>query len=95
MKNIEMLIENICNAEYEYKDHDGKRGSGTIVSWYSSHKTEERAAIAKVVYEWASEQMSDMEQSREIARLEAKCYAYEKIIANSNFAPMLAEEVDK
>lgn len=94
MKNIEMLIENICNAEYEYKDYNGKREKGIVVSRYSSYLTEERAAIARAVYEWACEQMDDMEQSREIAMLEAKCYAYEKIIANSNFAPMLVKEVD-
>ena len=30
----------------------------------------------------------------QFGELKAKCYAYEKIIANSNFAPMLIKEKD-
>ena len=33
----------------------------------------------------------DLEHRLEIAELEAKVYTYEKIIANSNFAPILKE----
>lgn len=95
MKNIETLIENICNAEYEYKDDNGKREKEKILSRYSHYLTEKRAAISKTVYEWASEQLNDMEQSKKIAMLEAKCYAYEKIIENSNFAPVLVKEVEE
>ena len=35
-----------------------------------------------------------IECKRKIAELEAKVYAYEKIIANSNFAPILPKRVD-
>ena len=33
-----------------------------------------------------------IECKRKIAELEAKVYAYEKIIANSNFAPIISKE---
>ena len=33
-----------------------------------------------------------IEYKRKIAELEAKVYAYEKIIANSNFAPIISNE---
>ena len=32
------------------------------------------------------------EYKRKIAELESKVYAYEKIIANSNFAPIISKE---
>ena len=35
-----------------------------------------------------------IEYKRKIAELEAKVYSYEKIIANSNFAPILPKWVD-
>jgi len=81
MKDLDKLIDNICNANYTYKN-----GTSTIVNKYSSTANEERAAIAKVVYDWASTQLDD---SKRIAELEAKCYAYEQIISNSSFAPVL------
>lgn len=36
-----------------------------------------------------------IECKRKIAELEAKVYAYEKIIANSNFAPIMRENSEK
>ena len=36
-----------------------------------------------------------IEYKRKIAELEAKVYAYEKIIANSNFAPIMRENSEK
>lgn len=46
---------------------------------------------------WYKEQNTSneiIEYKRKIAGLEAKVYAYEKIIANSNFAPILPKWVD-
>lgn len=43
---------------------------------------------------WYKEQNTSneiIEYKRKIAGLEAKVYAYEKIIANSNFAPIIRE----
>ena len=36
-----------------------------------------------------------IECKRKIAELEAKVYAYEKIIANSNFAPIMRKNSDE
>lgn len=45
--------------------------------------------LNKIIYEWAAEQTTEVDLTRKVATLEAKVYAYEKIIANSNFAPIL------
>lgn len=89
MYNAEELIDMICDAEYRYKAYDGKYSTNTIVSKYSSSCAEERAAVAGAVYTWLGNQKLDIERDKSIAELEAKVYAYEKIIANSNFAPMI------
>lgn len=91
MYNAEELIDAICNAEYQYKGYDGKLDTNKVVSRYSSDATAERAAIAGAVYTWLGNQQSDIEKDKSIGELEAKCFTYEKIIANSNFAPMLEE----
>lgn len=99
MYNAEELIDLICNAEYKYKAYDGEYVTNTIVSKYSGSNTEERAAITKAVYTWLGNQKLDIERDKSIAELEAKVYTYEKIIANSNFAPMIindkAEYIDR
>lgn len=83
--DIEKLIEKIERAKYPRKYIDG---SGT----YQSHAvdTDEgaRAAVRKVIYEWAAEEVTDVDAGKRIAELEAKCYTYEKVIANSNFSPI-------
>lgn len=45
----------------------------------------------KIIKEWVKNNIVDVE----ISRLQAKCYAYEKIIANSNFKPILIEKVEE
>lgn len=91
MYNAEELIDMICNAEYRYKAYDGKYSTNTVVSKYSSSCSEERAAVAGAVYTWLGNQKLDIERDKSIAELEAKVYTYEKIIANSNFAPMIIQ----
>ena len=90
MTNLEELISEICFAEYDYIGYEKQRetrrvGDGT----YSANKESVRAAISGAVYGWASKQMSDIDMSKRIGELEAKVYTYEKIIANSNFAPVV------
>lgn len=92
MYNAEELIDAICNAEYQYKSYDGKLDTDKVVSRYSSDATAKRAAIAGAVYTWLGNQQSDIEKDRSIGELEAKCFTYEKIIANSNFSPMLEKD---
>lgn len=88
--NLDALIDSICNAEYTYRSNNGETHTLKIVSRYSADKTAERAAISEAVYTWASSNI-DTDLRQEIGILEAKCYAYEQIIANSNFAPVIKE----
>ena len=92
MYNAEELIILICDAEYQYKAYDGELTTTTIVSRFSSSAAEERAAIAQAVYTWLGNQQLDIDRDKRISELEAKVYTYEKIIANSNFAPVISKE---
>lgn len=72
------LIERICNIKYT-------RGSEEFRLVYDfSH--EPKRQIENCVREWG------YEIDKEIAKLEAKVYAYESIIRNSNFKGVLAEK---
>lgn len=85
--NIENLIRKITDAEYEYKTTI----SGHSETWKTKAvNTDEgaREAVRAAIYEWASEEITDIDAGKRIAELEAKCYTYEKVIANSNFAPV-------
>ena len=55
-----------------------------------------RALVSNEVKKWFEEQniKATIDIQTKIAELEAKVYAYEKIIANSNFAPILPKWVD-
>ena len=87
MTNIDKLIDSICNTKYETKGFDGDKFEAKVV-----YDLNAKLAIAKTVYEWASTQLSDIEKDKQIEVLKAKCFAYEQIIANSNFAPVLIKE---
>lgn len=86
MKDLDKLLDKICSAEYEYISSFDKTKTKTRVCYCCP---EERRAIQGAIEEWAMEQMTDIEAEKRIGLLEAKVYAYEKIIANSNFAPMV------
>ena len=45
--------------------------------------------IKSTIEEWYSKQETELQLIKENATLGAKCYAYEEIIANSNFAPLI------
>ena len=85
MKDLDKLLDKICSAEYEYYSCDRRKETAKVCYGDSN----ERRAIAGAISEWAMEQMTDIEAEKRIGLLEAKVYAYEKIIANSNFAPMI------
>ena len=73
---------------------------------YRTHKSnfefnviseEHRSIVLAEIMSWYKTQNISneiIECKRKIAELEAKVYAYEKIIANSNFAPILPKWVD-
>lgn len=83
--NIEKLITKIESAEYPVKYIDGH---GTYNTHAVSTNREAKAAVREAIYEWAAEEVTDIDAGKRIAELEAKCYTYEKVIANSNFAPV-------
>ena len=77
--DLEDLIEELCKATYT-----DKGGKHKIIYFEA-----EKLAIKNIVYTWGAKQQTTIDDSKRIAELEAKCYAYEKIIANSNFAPVV------
>ena len=82
--DIKTLIRRLETAQAT----DPKDGF-TMEILYRSHAKEK---MREVVTEWAAEQIEgkdDVEQAKRIAELEAKVLVYEKIISNSNFAPVL------
>ena len=90
MTDLKELINDICFAEYEYIGFEKKREKRRVGEGvYSADEEAVRSAISGAVYSWASKQLSDVDMLKRIGELEAKVYAYEKIIANSNFAPMI------
>ena len=86
--DIDNLIERLMSLTYRNKSDtydfpiisDGHKDKvfNEIMSWYKTQN------ISNEIIEY----------KRKIAELEAKVYAYEKIIANSNFAPILPNRVD-
>ncbi len=96
MTNLIGLIEDICDAEYEHKNYKGEKEKSSIISRFDSNADAKKAAIEKVVYEWANSQITEFAKDKRIAELEAKCYAYEQVIQKSNFAPMIiaGEEIN-
>ena len=91
--NIDELIDSICTAEYQYiSEPCHETRTLTVVSRYSSSAVNERAAIAEAVYKWfaSNQEYQDAIKLREeISELKASIYVYEKIIANSNFRPLI------
>ena len=81
--DIDNLIERLMNLTY--------RDDFNVIP--ACHKDK----VFNEIRSWYKEQNISneiIEYKRKIAELEAKVYAYEKIIANSNFAPILPKLVD-
>jgi hypothetical protein len=81
--DVERLISKLFNATYTWK---GTTGSYRDTAIHDDEAA--RGAIKGAVYEWAAEEITEIDKGKRIAELEAKCYTYEKVIANSNFAPV-------
>ena len=85
--DIDKLIRKITSAEYDYKSTiSGHRETWKMKAVSSDEGA--REAVCAAIYEWAAEEITDIDAEKRIAELEAKCYTYEKVIANSNFAPV-------
>jgi len=88
MPEYEELIKEISMAEYNHRFCDGTHSRMTV-----GDDDALVTAIAKTIYTWASKQEVYNDLVKRIAELEARVYAYEQIIAKSNFEPMLLERI--
>ncbi|MBE5969747.1 MAG: hypothetical protein E7242_05885 [Lachnospiraceae bacterium] len=79
--NLENLVELICQATYKSDGHN----------YHIVYSQAEKDALWGAIHKWVSTEMTSVEMSKELGELKAKCYAYEQIIANSNFSPMLID----
>lgn len=78
--NLEKLIQMIVSARYTDRDGDNRE----LLYW-----KEQKEAVSKIIYEWGTEQLGDNDLYKRLGELEAKCFAYEQIIAKSNFRPFI------
>ena len=79
--DIDNLIERLMNLTYRDEFNvilacHKDKVFNEIMSWYKTQNVSNEIIECK----------------RKIAELEAKVYTYEKIIANSNFAPIISKE---
>lgn len=84
---VEELMTNLCNKEYERKSYNNE-----IVTYKVFERNEfEKIAVREVITDWLSN-LDITKLNAEIGKLEAKCYAYEQILANSNFSMAVIKE---
>ena len=83
--DIDNLIERLLSLKYKNESEQFE---------YHVIGSRHRALVSNEVRKWFEEQniKATIDIQTKIAELEAKVYAYEKIIANSNFAPILDSE---
>ena len=84
--DIDNLIERLMSLTYRDR---GDKYDFNVIS--DSHKDK---VFNEIMSWYKTQNVSNeiIEYKRKIAELEAKVYAYEKIIANSNFAPIISKE---
>lgn len=78
---LDSLLNMLQKVEYQ-SEYSGSKYMSTVIS------EKHMPLIKTTVVEWYDMYFGS-EYARKIGELEAKVYAYEQIIANSNFAPML------
>lgn len=81
--DIDNLIERLMSLTYK---SDGGRYDFDVIS------EDHRDKVTAEIMSWYKTQDEVNYDKKRIAELEAKVYAYEKIIANSNFAPIISKE---
>lgn len=90
--DIDNLIERLMSLTY--RDRDAKYDLHIISDRHREHVFDEIKSWSKtqdITQEIINKEYEIIEVKKRIAELEAKVYAYEKIIANSNFAPIIRE----
>lgn len=85
--DINNLIERLLSLKYKNESEQIE---------YHVISSRDRTLVSNEVRKWFEEQniKATIDIQTKIAELEAKVYTYEKIIANSNFAPILPKWVD-
>lgn len=85
--DINNLIERLLSLKYR---NESEQVEYHVISSRNRH------LVSNEVRKWYEEQniKATIDIQTKIAELEAKVYAYEKIIANSNFAPILPNWVN-
>lgn len=83
--DIEELLQKLFSLKYVSGLGSGRNEEYHIISDFSGQRT----IVRNAVEEWCLGQQE--RQNVKIAELEAKVYAYEKIIANSNFKPLIID----
>ena len=93
--DIDNLIERLMSLTYRDK---GDKYDFNVISFNHRNKVfDEIKSWSKaqdITQEIITKEYEIIEVKKKIAELEAKVYTYEKIIANSNFAPILPKWVD-
>ena len=93
--DIDNLIERLMSLTY--RDSGAKYYLNVISDRHKEKVFDEIKSWSKaqnITQELINKEHEIIEVKKRIAELEAKVYAYEKIIANSNFAPILPKWVD-
>ena len=86
--DIDNLLEILMSLKYKNESEQVE---------YHVISPRNRALVSNEVKKWFEEQniKATIDIQTKIAELEAKVYAYEKIIANSNFAPIMRKNSDE
>ena len=91
--DIDNLIERLVSLTY--RDRDAKYDFNVISDRHKEKVFDEIKSWSKaqdITQEIINKEYEIIEVKKRIAELEAKVYAYEKIIANSNFAPIIKND---
>lgn len=78
---LEEFLEKLKKTTYEYEGYGGRKESAYVIS--QKHFQQVESLIKQYLIECHTATAVEM------GELKAKVYAYEAIIANSNFAPVL------
>ena len=94
--DIDNLIERLMSLTY--RDRGDKYDFNVISDRNREKVFDEIKSWSKaqdINQEIINKEYEIIEVKKRIAELEAKVYTYEKIIANSNFAPIISKEKEK
>ena len=78
---LDELLNQLKNLTYIFKYHDGSKHETAVITQDQFDKVEQ------LIRQYALDN-----HDSELGELKAKVYVYEKIIANSNFAPIIKEK---